>query len=453
MPLKRIYHPSAADPTIKAQSWWEASADPMCHTPAPLAGSRDCEVAIIGGGYTGLNAALFLAKAGVDVVVAEAGHIGWGASGRNGGFCANTSTKKSLGEIAAKYGLEQTRAVVRVQEEAIEQVRDFITKTGQPSHTPEKNAELAVAHSPRHLRDLQDERDELRDVLGLELKVMDKAELDGIGASSPDFHGGMILPWGFGLHPLNYLHALADTAIEAGTTLCPQTEVQKVTETDGRHILTTNRGEIHAKKLIIATNGYTAETIPPWSRGRMLPAVSSILVTRPITPEEQAEQGWTTRHMIYDSRILLHYFRLLPDGRMMFGGRGANSGDPGEQAAFSLELRRQFEGMFPAWRQVDTEYNWSGFICMNRKQAQFLGPINSEETAWSSLSYHGSGVAMASWSGRMLAELILGSKSLADLPRLYTDRTPPFPLAGLRPYYLRAAYAWFRRQDARSNWP
>ncbi|MCP5088488.1 MAG: FAD-binding oxidoreductase [Rhodobacteraceae bacterium] len=447
MPLKRIYHPNAADPTVKTNSWWEASATPMLHTPAPLNGSRDCDVAIIGGGFTGLNAALYLAKAGMDVVVAEAGHIGWGASGRNGGFCANTSTKKSLADIKIRYGLEQTRAVVRVQEEAIELVRDFIAEAGQTSHTPAENAELAVAHSHRHLNELRKERDELKDILGLDLRIMDKAELGDIGASSPDFHGGMILPWGFGLHPLNYLHALADAATDAGATISPRTEVQQVNESAGHHILTTSRGEIRAKKLIVATNGYTAESIPQWSKGRTLPAVSSILVTRPITSDEQAEQGWTTHHMTYDSRILLHYFRLLPDGRMMFGGRGANSGDQAEQAAFSLDLRRQFDDIFPAWRQVETDYNWSGFICLNRKKAQFLGPINDEQTAWASLAYHGSGVAMASWSGRTLAQLLLGERSILEVPKLYTEKMLPFPMSFLRPLYLKAAYVWFRRLD------
>ncbi len=447
MPLKRIYHQSAADPEIKAASWWEASADPMRHTPTPLAGSQDCDVAIIGGGFTGLNAALYLAKSGVDVVVAEAGHIGWGASGRNGGFCANTSTKKSLGDICAKYGLEQTRAVVRVQEEAIDQVRSFISSAGQPSHTPEENAELVAAHSPYQFEQLRAKRDEFREIIGLNLTMMDKAELDAIGAHSPEFHGGMILPWGFGLHPLNYVRSLADTAIDAGATLGTQTEVKSVARANGRYVLSTSQSEIRAQKMIVATNGYTAESIPRWSKGRLLPAVSSILVTRPITPEEQARQGWTTHHLTYDTRTLLHYFRLLPDGRMMFGGRGANSGDPSEQITFFKELRRQFEEIFPEWRNVETEYQWSGFVCLNRKRAQFIGPIDTDHSAWASLAYQGSGVAMASWSGKTLAELILGHKNLQDVPRLYTDQSHPFPFARLRPQYLKAAYLWYRHKD------
>ncbi|MBE9476021.1 MAG: FAD-binding oxidoreductase [Proteobacteria bacterium] len=449
MVLKRIYHPDASDPTIVADSWWEASARPMRHKPAPLTDSHTCDVAVIGGGYTGLNAAMHLAKAGARVCVAEAGHFGWGASGRNGGFCANTSTKKSFSEIITAYGIEGAHDIVRAQEEAIEQVRSFCDAAGIPSDTPDKNAELAVAHTPYQLEQLRIESDEVNQLLGLKTTVMDKQELTAFGAKSPAFYGGMILPWGFGLHPLNYLHALADSTIDAGATLSPETAIQSVTRQNGHYILTAKNSIITAKKIIIATNGYTAETIPSWSKGRILPAVSSILVTRPITQSEQAAQGWTTHHMSYDTRTLLHYFRLLPDGRMMFGGRGATSGDLTKQHAFFPELRRQFDEIFPAWAKIETDYQWSGFIGLNRKKALFLGPIDTDQTAWASLAYHGSGVAMASWGGKAIAQLLLGQKTLAQLPRLYTDPSHKFPFDFLRPQYLKLAYAYYRQTDKR----
>ena len=234
MGLKRVYHPNASDPTIIADSWWEASANPMRHAPAPLKNDHICDVAIIGGGFTGLTAAKTLAQAGVTICVAEAGHFGWGASGRNGGFCANTSTKKSLSDIAAQYGHDEMRKVVKVQEEAIEQVREFCAQTGISEDTPDKNAELAVAHTPYQLEQLRVESDETNQMLGLKTTVMDKQELNAFGAKSSVFYGGMVLPWGFGLHPLNYLHALADATYDAGATLSPQTEIQSITREIGR---------------------------------------------------------------------------------------------------------------------------------------------------------------------------------------------------------------------------
>ncbi len=451
MVLKRIFHPSAANPTIVANSWWEASANPMRHNPKRLTQDYKCDVAIIGGGFTGLNAAKTLAQSGVNVCVAEAGHFGWGASGRNGGFCANTSTKKSLSEIKNLYGHDGVMSVIRAQEEAIEQVREFCEIAGISSDTPDKNAELAVAHSPYQLEQMRIESDQINQILGVNTTIMDKDALGEIGANSPSFYGGMILPWGFGLHPLNYLRALADATIDAGATLSPNTEIHQVSRENGDYILTTNNISIRAKKIIIATNGYTSENIPTWSKGRLLPAVSSILVTRPIRRKEQQAQGWTTHHMTYDSRTLLHYFRLLPDGRMMFGGRGANTGDQAEQNAFFTELRQQFDDIFPEWKAIETAYQWSGFIGLNRKKALFIGPIDNDQTAWASLAYHGSGVAMASWSGNKLAELILGRKTIDQLPRLYTDPTNRFPFDFLRPQYLKLAYAYYRLKDKRYN--
>ena len=449
MALKRIYGASAADPSIVADSWWEASANPMRHAISPLQGSHNFDVAVIGGGFTGLNAAKHLALAGTNVCVAEAGHIGWGASGRNGGFCANNSTKKSLSEIAAQYGMDELHKTVRVQEDAIEQVRSFCTQAGITSDTPDKNAELAVAHTPYQFKQLRSESDELNQLLDLKTTVMDKHELTEYGAGSPAFYGGMIFPWGFGLHPLNYLRALADSTIDAGATLSQQTEIQSVTHENGQYILSGPNTKICAKKLVIATNGYTAESIPGWSKGRLLPVASNILVTRPITADEQARQGWTTYNMTYDTRTLLHYFRLLPDGRMMFGGRGAINDNLAKRQNFFTELRRQFDDIFPDWANIGTDYQWSGFVCLNRKKSQFLGPIDSDGTAWASLAYHGSVVAMASWSGKTIAKLVLGQTTLADLPRLYTDPTNRFPFAFLRSQYLKLAYAYYQQTDKR----
>ena len=449
MVLKRIIHPDAVNPTTVVNSWWEASANPMRHNPTPLDTDTTCDVAIIGGGYTGLFAAKHLAENGVNVTVCEAGHIGWGASGRNGGFCANASTKQSLAGIVKKHGADDARAVFSVQQEAIEQVRDFLKNSNIKPHTPLANAELAVAHSPYQYQEMIAENNLYKDILGVDISMISKEELSEMGANSPAFYGGSIKPWGFGLHPLNYLRALADETIDAGATVTPFTEVTNISNENGEYILSTEDIQIRAKKILIATNGYTSENIPQWSKGRVMPILSSILVTRPITKEEQECQGWTTHHMTYDTRKLLHYFRLLPDGRMMFGGRGASGGELNKEKAYLPELRREFLQIFPEWESVETDYYWSGFVGLNYKKSQFIGPIDTDQTIWASLAYHGSGVAMASWSGKAIAEMILGQKKQSDIPKLYSSPTPKFPFASLRQHYLKLAYAYYRQKDKR----
>lgn len=446
MSLPRIYDASVFDASRPVDSWWEASAPPLRADAAPLEGEAACEVAVIGAGFTGLNAALRLARSGVDVRVLEAGHVGWGASGRNGGFCANPGTKLSWGEIAACYGKGEARRLAAAQNAAIEHVRGLLDEYGIDAETHSRG-ELCLAHTEGEAAALPAEADEIGQVLGVRPALFEKSALRNLGADGPGFHGAMLLPWGFALHPLKYLRGLAEATAAAGAKLHGRSEVEELALGDREHVLRTERGRLRARRLIVATNGYTAETIPRWLGGRLLPAMSSILVTRPISVDEQCAQGWTCDLMAYDTRKLLHYFRLMPDGRFLFGGRGGVSGKPASRAAFLARLRRQFEAMFPAWAQVETTHQWSGHVCLNRKLAPYIGRIDGMDNAWTALAYHGSGVAMASWSGRTLAELLLGEKRDADLPAILRAAPPRFPAPVLRPLYLRAAYALYGRRD------
>ena len=158
--------------------------------------------------------------------------------------------------------MDGAKDAYRVQMEAIEQVRAFITDMGQPQHTPDEHAELAVSHSPFQQEMLREESAELKAILGLNVPVLGKEELTDIGAGSDAFFGGLVEPWGFALHPLNYVRSLADAALDAGATLSSFTEVQNVRKDAGQHVLSTPRGEIRASNIIVATNGYTAETVP-----------------------------------------------------------------------------------------------------------------------------------------------------------------------------------------------
>ncbi len=448
MGLPRLYDASIFDTSRPVDSWWEASAPPFRTRFAPLSGGAACDVAIIGAGFTGLNAALALARDhGLDVRVLEAGHIGWGASGRNGGFCANPGTKLSWGQIAKRHGIAEARKLNAAQEAAIGHVRDLLDTHAIDADTHSDRGELCLAHTPAEAAALPGEAAEIETLLGHKPILYRKEELRQLGADGPDFHGGMLLPWGFALHPMKYLRGLADAAAEAGACIHPFSEVTELDLADGRHVLRTGRGDVRAKTVIVATNGYTAETVPAWSAGRFLPAMSSVLVTRPLSDAEQAAQGWTADLMAYDTRRLLHYFRKLPDGRFLFGGRGGVSGKPGPRATFLRRLRHQFEAMFPAWAEAETTHEWSGHVCLNRKRAPFVGRIDGHASAWAGLAFHGSGVAMGSWTGKMLADLVTGNKTVDHLPAVMRDTPPKFLFPALRPLYLRGLYALYDRQD------
>lgn len=449
-PLKRIYDPSAFDPAKPVGSWWEDSAPPTRNDFSPLPDSRRCDVAIIGAGFTGLNAALGLVRDhGLDVCVVDAGYPGFGASGRNGGFCCIPAAKLELDEMTDRFGLDETRRFFRAQIDATEHVGQVLDTLDIEADVHSRGGELGLAHSADAFEELAEEADILRDLAGVAPRIVPRAELRQIGADGPEFHGGLILPIGFGLNPMKYLRGLADSVADAGAAIHGQTEVRGLRLKDGAHTLVTPRGEITARHVIVATNGYTAETVPDWLGGRLLPVLSNILVTRPLTEDELDAQGWTTDFMCGDTRTLLHYFRLMPDRRFLFGGRAGVSAKGDDLDRHHGRLRADFDRMFPAWADVEDTHRWSGFVCLTRNLTPFVGRIPGFETAWAGLAFHGNGVATGSWSGARLAELVAGTTAETDLPAVFRNPPARFPLPFLRPLYLHAAYALYGWQDGR----
>ncbi len=428
-------------------SFWEATAEPLGIDTAPLAGNAQCDVAVIGAGYTGLAAALRLkSEYGMDVRVLEAAEPGWGASGRNGGFSCIGCHKRSYSSLIRSYGLAETRHFYATMKEAVGRVADLCATHGIDAWRHE-GGEISLAHLPSRWAELEEERDFMARVFGekLELLSVDQLKLRGLWA--PGFHGGIRNDTGFSIHPLNYVRGLARAVHKVGVPIHGSSRVTRWEERSGRHLLTANQATLTARNVILATNGYTPEDVSPYTQGRLMPALSNIIVTRPLSAAEHAEQGWTQRLMAYDTRNLLHYFRLLPDGRFLFGGRGGTDAsdtgaDPMKQ--HMIETLRQ---MFPVFGRAEITHFWRGFVCLSYDLVPYVGPLNQEKSVWTAIAYHGNGIAMASWSGSALADLIAGKPERADLPSVLARRLARFPLPFLRPLYLKGAYLWFNYQD------
>jgi glycine/D-amino acid oxidase-like deaminating enzyme len=187
--------------------------------------------------------------------------------------------------------------------------------------------------------------------------------------------------------------------------------------------------------------------------GRPLPMISAIVVTRPLTGEELAAQRWQTAEQAITSKRILNYYRLLPDKRLLFGGRGhATGSDQGAARTFAT-LRRRLGTLWPNWRDVAIEYRWHGLICITLRLTPAIGRLNDDPTVLFAYGYHGNGVNTATWSGRQLAEWLAttaaaNSRVRESLPAMVRGITPRFPLARLRLRYLQARLALFRLQDA-----
>jgi glycine/D-amino acid oxidase-like deaminating enzyme len=439
----RLYEDRAYGSAPIANSYWPTTTTTPGFTA--LQAELICDTAIIGGGYTGLNAALDLARGGQDVAVLEAEYIGWGASGRNGGFCCLGGSKTSFSTLTRRYGRTETAKYLHTEREAVSFVADRLTDLGIDADT-HSHGETCLAHSPGAVQRLRENQTAFRDLYGIESEFTPKEELAAHGLNSPEFYGALTARIGFALNPMKYISGLASAATNAGVRIFTQSAVTKIDQSaDGRHLLRTATGQIRAKNLIIATNGYSSETLPTWIAGRYLPLPSAIMVTRPVTGAERAAQGWTSRQMCYDSRNMLHYFRLLPDNRMLFGLRSATRVTPETDATAQTRARSDFDRLFPAWRHVESDYYWSGLICVARNLTPFAGPVPGIDRTWAALCYHGNGVAMGSYSGALIAAQILHRGPAT--PAVMTRPLRSFELGRMRRSVMPLVYAWYEFRD------
>jgi len=238
---------------------------------------------------------------------------------------------------------------------------------------------------------------------------------------------------------------LAEAVLNAGGRIFAYSSVDEVKSDVSGSVLYTPKGKVTAKRVIFATNGYSRDDIPGWLRARFMPVQSNILVTRKLTDPELSDQGWTTSQMVYDTRKLLHYFRLLPDGRMMFGMRGGIRATHAEDRKMHRMIRRDFEAMFPAWRHVETPWFWTGLVCLTGKRVPYVGPVEGMKGAFAGFGWHGNGIAMGTYAGRLLASLALGQD--AEIPAVMRGAPLRIPLGQRRRMILPPIYKGLAVRD------
>ncbi len=438
--MKRICQEFAYSDAPIAQCFWSETVEQVLWPQ--LTEDHKADVVIIGAGYTGLNAALTLARQGASVVIIDAKHPGWGASGRNGGFCCVGGSKASDRTLRKRYGEVGLREWRMTERAAVDHVDGEITGLNLQVDR-HSDGETMVAHTHKWFHGLENEARDIEEYYGVTPRVLTAQEMAAQGMMGP-FHGAMTNPIGFALNPAKYSAGLAQAVTSAGVVGFGESPVTRVSRDGRAWSVTTPQGSVLAENVVIATNGYSSETIPKWLSGRYLPVQSNVIVTRPLSDAEIAAQGWHSTQMTHDTRQLLHYFRLMPNKRMLFGMRGGVGTGQTTHNAMRKVIRQHFDRMFPAWAQVETPHFWAGLLCMNMDLTPFVGPVPNQPGLFAALGYHGNGVAMGSYAGRLVADLVGGKD---HRPEVMKSEPWRFPGGALRRISLVPAYAYYGVRD------
>lgn len=417
--------------------WMEGVTIPTGDPSRPL--PERVDVAVVGGGYTGLAAARTLALRGATVALLEARTLGWGASSRNGGMVL-TGLKLPPGALIRKFGRERARRLFAASLASIDCVEEIVRTEGIECDFV-RCGHLELAYKPAHFDAFVHDADFLDREFGHRLRVIPKNELQGeIGSTA--YHGGLVDEASAGLNPARYVAGLGRAAERAGALLYDQTPVERL-ERDSRGFrLATPRGVLLAREVFIATNGYSGPLVPAIQK-RVIPIGSYIIATEPL-PESLAREVSPTGRMMFDSKNFLYYFRLTPDRRMLFGGRaGFVPATPRTVRESAEILRRGMLTVFPQLREVAVEFAWGGTLGFTFDMLPHAGQIDG---LYFALGYGGHGVAMATYLGVKIAELMAGGPDenpFAGLP----FPTAPLGLYNGRPWFLPFAGMWYRFLD------
>ena len=394
---------------MKKEPLWTDQFQRPDDLPISMDLPRDVDVAIVGSGYTGLCAARVLRKSGASVAIFDRNTVGWGASSRNGGM-ATPGLKQDITKIYKKYGREKGQEFWKASIAAIDLIEKIVTEENIDCDWS-RVGHVALANKQSQYDELEDYAGWIYKEFGHKKKIITREELyTEIGTDI--YFGGLADETSGGIHPAKYVYGLARAVGNQGTSILENTSVNKIEKNEKNFLVITSAGDLTAKQVIIATNGYTGKLVPQLKR-RVIPVGSYIIATEPLAKELQDKLS-PKKRMFYDLKWFINYYRLTPDGRMLWGGRNDLSIDLDLEESARL-LSNQLTEVFPELQNVPITHTWSGRLGVTFDLMPHIGEIDG---IYYANGYSGHGLSIATYLGTELGLLLTGEKKTSPFAEI-----------------------------------
>lgn len=417
--------------------WWDAL--PPEHNNGEKPVPAKCDVAIVGSGFTGLSAALTLARAGRDVVIFERGRTGFGASTRNGGQIGSGNQKFRVKTLIALRGRRKAEEMLREGTRMLDHIASLLETEKIDCHF-RRCGRFRAAIRPEHYEAMASDMQDLKAIANVESFMVPRSE-QASEIGSDIFYGGSVLPNDASLHPGLYHAGLMARTTETGGRILDQTAVTHIEAVSGGFRVRTARGETVARNVLVASNGYTDGLVPELGR-RIVPVGSGIIATGEI-PEQLYARLLPKNRVYGNSNRVFYYFRGAPDARrIIWGGRVGRLASNTSPSAFG-HLARDMLRVFPDLKDVAITHAWDGKIGYTYDEVPHIGRTSTG--IHYALGYCGTGVSRATYFGNRIALQMLekpeGRTAFDDLA------FPPFPAAPIARRAVPFVEAWYRVRD------
>ncbi|BFM15678.1 FAD-binding oxidoreductase [Maricurvus nonylphenolicus] len=397
-----------------ADSYYAATAKEL-HNHPTLQGETEADVCVIGGGYTGLSAALHLAERGYSVALLEANKVGWGASGRNGGH-VGTGQRADQETIEAKVGTERAKAFWDMGLEAVQTVKDLVEKHNIDCDL--KHGNIHVSHRPQDAQEYQEEVEHLKNHYAYQhVRFLNKDETRNL-VGSENYHCGTYDTFACHLHPLNYALGLAKAATAAGVKIYENSRVTEYTKS-ANPVVKTDKGQVKCKFVVLGCNGYLGK-LEPRIAGKIMPINNFVLATEPLS-DELCRELIREDTSVADALFVINYWKISGDNRLLFGG-GENytSRFPKHLKPF---VRKYMLRVYPQLENTKIDYAWGGTLGVTVNRMPHFGRL--EDNVFYAQGYSGHGVPTATMAGKLIAEAVAGTAERFDIMADYPTYTFP----------------------------